>query len=135
VRAEVRAVFGRLEKAGWVAQFRWPFEAILTIDSIVGGSFGGSGEVFQVLEGLPVVPIPAMVEMILERCEVTSEPIATLIVDRRVWAEVRHEMVVPLLLLKFNECSAITENFEKFLFRIILNNRENSGIVGTILKF
>jgi hypothetical protein len=57
---------------------------------------------FKCVRDQEVVSIPAMAEMISERCEVTSELIATLILDQRVWAEISHEMVVPLLLSKVN---------------------------------
>jgi hypothetical protein len=96
---------------------------------------GFSGRLFKYLRDHEVGPIPAMVEMMFERCEVTSELVVTLILDRRVRAEIRHEMVMPLLLSKFNECTAVIENFEMFLFSIILNNPKNSGIVENSFKF
>jgi hypothetical protein len=67
-------LFECLEKADSAAQFQLLFEATLPIYLIVGGNLWGSwGRLFKRLRNQEVVPIPAMVEMIFERCEVTSE--------------------------------------------------------------
>jgi hypothetical protein len=74
-------------------------------------------------------------DLIVERCEITSDFISALLVDRELWKLIDNEKLLPLLFSKIEICLSAFEHFQLYLYHILVNNHMNLALILSILKF